>query len=174
VNQFIEECRREWRRLRVPKALADDMAAELETDLAEAAAEGISPAELVGTDGRSFAQSWAGERGIRRSSRRSLVVLAVLALLVCLATVGATLAISAPRSSSPAEPITLVFPPPKGTVHGPIRVKANPADVRYVSSTNEDDTIRTVGFILLVAGLGGAAVVTAVSLTTRRRHVLRF
>jgi hypothetical protein len=101
-------------------------------------------------------------------------VLAVLALLVCLATVGATLAISAPRSSSPAEPITLVFPPPKGTVHGPIRVKANPADVRYVSSTNEDDTIRTVGFILLVAGLGGAAVVTAVSLTSRRRHVLRF
>jgi hypothetical protein len=55
VNQFIEDCRREWRRLRVPKSTADDMAAELEADLAEARSDGTPPEELVGSDPRSFA-----------------------------------------------------------------------------------------------------------------------
>ena len=35
---FIEEGRYEWRRLGVPDAMADEMAAELEADLAEAQA----------------------------------------------------------------------------------------------------------------------------------------
>jgi hypothetical protein len=75
VNQFIEECRREWRRLRVPKSIEDEMAEELETDLVEACAEGVTPEEIVGTDARSFARSWAAERTVaRRPPRRVLLV----------------------------------------------------------------------------------------------------
>ena len=45
---FIEECRYEWKRLGVPDAMADEMAAELEADLAEAEADGVSAAEILG------------------------------------------------------------------------------------------------------------------------------
>ena len=50
MNDFVEECRREWRRLRVPKHLADEMAAELAADLEEAAPEdvlGTAEAEVM-------------------------------------------------------------------------------------------------------------------------------
>ena len=45
---FIEECRYEWKRLGVPDSMADEMAAELESDLAEAEADGVSAAEVLG------------------------------------------------------------------------------------------------------------------------------
>jgi len=67
VNEFVEECRREWRRLRVPDAVANEMAADLEADLREAEAEGASAEEVLGSgafDPRSFAASWAAERGV--------------------------------------------------------------------------------------------------------------
>jgi hypothetical protein len=67
VREFIEECRREWRRLRVPDPVADDMAADLAADLEEAEADGASAEEVLGTgasDPRSFAASWAAERGV--------------------------------------------------------------------------------------------------------------
>jgi hypothetical protein len=67
MSDFSEQCRREWKRLGVPDALADEMAAELSADLREAQDEGVSPEELLGTgafDPSSFAASWAGERGI--------------------------------------------------------------------------------------------------------------
>ena len=62
---FIEECRYEWKRLGVPDAMADEMAAELEADLAEAQADGVSAAEILGeSDPRRFAATWARERGL--------------------------------------------------------------------------------------------------------------
>jgi hypothetical protein len=67
VNEFVEECRREWKRLRVPDPIANEMAADLEADLKEAEAEGASPEEVLGSgafDPRSFAASWAAERGV--------------------------------------------------------------------------------------------------------------
>jgi hypothetical protein len=67
VNDFVEQCRREWKRLRVPDAVADEMAAELEADLEDAQAEGASPAEVLGqgaSDPKSFASAWASERGV--------------------------------------------------------------------------------------------------------------
>jgi hypothetical protein len=67
MSNFVEQCREEWRRLGVPDPLADEMAADLTTDLQEAEAEGISIEELLGSsafDPRSFAASWASERGI--------------------------------------------------------------------------------------------------------------
>src|SRR5205085_3912484 len=49
----------------VPDLLADEMATDLEADLAEAEAEGVSAAEIVGeSDPRRFAATWASERGL--------------------------------------------------------------------------------------------------------------
>src|SRR5213593_2957890 len=71
VNDFVEECRREWRRLRVPESAANEMAVELAADLREAQADGVSPEEVLGSgafDARSFAADWAAERGVSRPS----------------------------------------------------------------------------------------------------------
>lgn len=67
MNPFVEECRREWRRLRVPDAVAEEMAVDLAADLREGEAEGISAEEVLGSgafDPRSFAASWAAARGV--------------------------------------------------------------------------------------------------------------
>jgi hypothetical protein len=67
VNPFVEECRREWKRLGVPDAVANEMAADLEVDLAEAEADGTSAEEVLGTgafDAPAFAAAWAAERGV--------------------------------------------------------------------------------------------------------------
>jgi hypothetical protein len=95
MNEFVEQCRREWKRLGVPDSLADEMAAELATDLGEAEGEGISFEELLGrsaSDPRAFAESWARERGVipeptRRKRPRALTAFtAVAALAVFVAT----------------------------------------------------------------------------------------
>ena len=60
ISDFVEQCRQEWRRLGVPDPLADEMAADLASDLGEAEAEGVSAEELLGSsafDPRSFAAS---------------------------------------------------------------------------------------------------------------------
>jgi len=77
VIEFVEECRQEWKRLRVPDPVANEMAADLEADLKEAEAEGASAEEVLGSgafDPRSFAASWAAARrapGSAVSSRRA-------------------------------------------------------------------------------------------------------
>ena len=72
MSSFVDECRKEWGRLGVPEAEANEMAADLEADLAEAKAEGVSPEEVLGNgyfDPRSFAASWAASRGFVRRTR---------------------------------------------------------------------------------------------------------
>ena len=67
MSEFVEQCRQEWRRLGVADPLAEEMAADLASDLDEAEAEGVPAAEYLGasaSDPRSFAASWAAERGI--------------------------------------------------------------------------------------------------------------
>ena len=67
MSDFVEQCRAEWRRLGVPDPLAEEMAADLASDLTEAEADGVSAEELLGSsffDPRSFATSWAAERGV--------------------------------------------------------------------------------------------------------------
>ena len=67
MNDFVEECRREWRRLGVPDPVANEMAADLTADLDEAEAEGASPEDVLGIsafDPRRFAGSWAAARGV--------------------------------------------------------------------------------------------------------------
>jgi hypothetical protein len=71
MSEFVEECRREWKRLGVPDAIAGEMAADLATDLAEAEADGVSAEQVLGSgafDPRAFARSWASERGVVRST----------------------------------------------------------------------------------------------------------
>jgi len=67
MTDFVEQCRREWKRLGVPDPLADEMATDLVSDLREAEAEGVSAEELLGSsdfDPPAFAAAWAAERGI--------------------------------------------------------------------------------------------------------------
>ena len=67
MNEFVEECRREWRRLGVQDPIANEMAADLTADIDEAEAEGGSAEDVLGNsvfDPRTFAASWAGARGV--------------------------------------------------------------------------------------------------------------
>jgi hypothetical protein len=90
VNEFVEECRREWRRLGVPDPVANEMAADLTADLQEAEAEGGSPEDVLGNsafDPRRFAASWAVARGVtspptpdHRSSWRPPLAIALAVL----------------------------------------------------------------------------------------------
>jgi hypothetical protein len=85
VSTYVEECRREWKRLGVPELLADEMATDLEADLAEAQADGVSATEILGeSDPRRFAATWASERGLvsepppqKKSRKRFWIALAV-------------------------------------------------------------------------------------------------
>ena len=67
MTEFVDACRQEWKRLGVPDPVANEMAADLDADLAEANAEGVSAAEVLGSgafDPRSFAAEWATARGV--------------------------------------------------------------------------------------------------------------
>jgi hypothetical protein len=107
VTDFVEQCRREWKRLRVPDAVANEMAADLAADLTEAEAEGVSAEEVLGSgafDPRSFADTWAAERGVIPSAlqqeprSRKPLVLASIASFSVLGVIAGALAILASRS----------------------------------------------------------------------------
>jgi hypothetical protein len=95
VKGFVDQCRREWERLGVPDAIANEMAADLAADLAEAEADGVSAEEVLGTgifDPRAFAASWAEARGLLdspatkpRRRRGPLLVAAVAGVSVLVA-----------------------------------------------------------------------------------------
>jgi hypothetical protein len=100
MPEFVEQCRAEWRRLGVPDALAEEMATDLATDLREAQSEGVSAEELLGSsfsDPRSFAASWATERGIvpeppsRDDAHRRPLVLVSFTALAAIVLIGAAL-----------------------------------------------------------------------------------
>jgi hypothetical protein len=101
MSEFVEQRRREWRRLGVADPLAEEMAADLICDLDEAEAEGVSAAEYLGSsasDPRSFAASWASERGIvpappsrEKGRRRPLALVSFTALAAIVVIVAALL-----------------------------------------------------------------------------------
>ena len=102
MTAFVEECRQEWRRLGVPDLLADDMATELETDLADAEADGVSAAEMLGeSDPRRFAATWANERGLvaeppaPKKTRKRFWIWVALGLVVGFLLLGILLGIGA-------------------------------------------------------------------------------
>ena len=124
MSDFVEQCRLEWKRLGVPDPLAEEMAADLTADLGEAEADGVSAEELLGStaaDPRSFAASWATERGIiptppsrpNRRRPRFLVAFTALAAIALIASV-LLLATGQPKVAlvtSRGTPSRLVSPP---------------------------------------------------------------
>src|SRR5438094_8242438 len=119
MDRFIKECRREWRRLRVPDAIANEMAADLEADLTEAEAEGVSAEDVLGRgvfDARAFAASWAAERGVipTRFPRRGLCgrsrLLIAIVVLALIAALGGGMVIAS--RVGPVRSVTLAAGPP--------------------------------------------------------------
>ena len=60
MNEFVEECRREWRRLGVPDPIANEMAADLTADIARE--RGSEWADIARERGGEFGEL-AYERG---------------------------------------------------------------------------------------------------------------
>jgi len=173
VNEFIEECRREWRRLLVPEPIANEMAADLEADLTEAEAEGATPEDVLGSgafDPRSFAALWAAERGVsqppptpapnevlpvpQRGRRWRPGLLAIAAGSGVIAFFGAALVVHHVRSSraiaapfGPRLPIPprLLIPPPFA------RSRVFPLSVHVAAA------VPTLGLLLILLGIIGVA-----------------
>jgi hypothetical protein len=171
MSNFVDECRKEWSRLGVPEAEANEMAADLEADLAEAEAEGVSPEEVLGNgyfDARSFAASWAASRGFVRPTRpaRGTIQLRTLALalgaVVAAAFVALGLALlfgtpvvnrgavsasaAAPFAHLHRPPLPSIFVTPSGghpAVFGPV----------------SPPSLVAAGLVLLLVGLAGLAAV---------------
>jgi lysylphosphatidylglycerol synthetase-like protein (DUF2156 family) len=171
VNEFIEECRREWKRLRVPDLVANEMAADLAADLEEAEAEGASPDEVLGSaasDPRSFATSWAAERAVipppplaSRLRRRSLIH-PVSAALTIVAAIGAALVIFAsPNATAPIAVMRMPRLQPYPTKvsfarHAVWVAKVNGGDVLTFPQAHASGVaIHRVGSILLIVGIAG-------------------
>jgi hypothetical protein len=168
VKQFVEECRREWRRLGVPRFAANEMAAELEADLAEAGAEGVTPQQLLGADPRAFAAAWAAERGTASRRSRQAVLFAALALFVAVAISGLGIAFFGGPSHTVrvASPTTIALreaPPPDPTAVTRVWVSQTPAFL--TSSSSSDD--RTLGYVLILVGSTGTAALALFSLWRR-------
>jgi hypothetical protein len=155
VNDFVEECRREWRRLRVPDRVANEMAADLKADLDEAEAEGASPEAVLGSeafDPRSFAASWAAERGVvgppparvDRLPRRSrlLAAIGVSAIVALIGVVLVSVRSGASVAVAQARP-AFRFPP-------------SPVGVPQGSVVHSHAVFPTVGLLLLLVGVAGA------------------
>ena len=149
MNDFVEECRHEWRRLRVPYPVANEMAADLQADLDEAEAEGVSAEAVLGAaafDARAFAASWAAERGFVEppppNRRRPSPLLIGIAVSVIVAVVGfALVSVHAGVSVVQAEPFRFADPP---APHGqPFAI--HPAGT----------TIPEIGVILVLVGIVG-------------------
>jgi hypothetical protein len=182
VNDFVAECRREWQRLRVPDCVADEMAAELAADLGEAEKEGVPADEVLGgaaSDPRSFAASWAAERGFVRSASTKhgakYVLAAAIAGLAAVAISGAVLLIVAPTSSSgtrqalaprfaPAVKTTLVMTRTGNT----FTIAPPPRWIERETVDSSDDT-PTIGLVLLIVGLVGIVPLSLVSVLRSHR-----
>jgi hypothetical protein len=111
MSPFVEECLREWKRLGVADPVANEMAADLEADIAEAETDGGSAEDVLGNeafDAPAFARSWAESRGVipeqtqpapvaRPSSIRRWYPIAGIAACLLLALFGAVLLLAKPN-----------------------------------------------------------------------------
>jgi hypothetical protein len=163
MSDFVEQCREEWRRLGVPDPAAEEMAADLASDLGEAEADGVSAEELLGRsafDPRSFAASWAGERGIiparagrSNGRRRPLFLVAFTAFAVITLIVAALLLLTRQPTVSVVASGTalhrLPSPPPAFVVP--------PGPSRQVLQTNASAPVEWILLFLGIIALGFAA-----------------
>ena len=149
MSEFVEQCRREWRRLGVADPLAEEMAADLASDLEEAEAEGVSAADYLGasaSDPRSFAASWASERGIipgpsgrEKGGRRPRALVAFTAL-AAIAAIGTSLLLA---TGEPKLSLARTTPPPGAS--------------RTVVSTSAAAPIEWILLFVAMAALGFSA-----------------
>ncbi len=172
MNEFVHECMREWQRLGVPDAVANEMAADLLADLDEAEAEGGSPEDVLGNsafDPRRFAAAWAVARGVTgppapepAPAWRSVVAIALSVALGLLAVI-ALLALSVGvRSSSVSVAvhrfavtpgsIRIFGPGPGGTV-----IPGPPFGITH-SAGGAVQLIAGLMLIIAIIGLGALAV----------------
>ena len=128
MTAYVEECRQEWKRLGVPDLLAEEMATELESDLAEAEADGVSATEILGeSDPRRFAATWASERGLvaeppsqKKSRKRFWIILVVvLALGFLLGVLALVFLATTTVSTSGRPPVHVTSPVPTQSVRVP-------------------------------------------------------
>ena len=155
MNDFVEECRREWRRLRVPGHIADEMAAELAADLEEGVLEDVLGTDAL--DARAFAARWAAERGVARPHPTGrLLMLAATLALVAVAGIGAALTTTTTATASQS-----AFPVARA---GNDLIWVTAPEVRFQPPLNEDagNGSHTLGWALLIAGLGGIALLALV------------
>ncbi|MBN9623397.1 MAG: hypothetical protein J0H06_10660 [Actinobacteria bacterium] len=156
MSDFLEACRREWKRLGVPDPVAAEMAADLEADLAQAREEGVAAEEVLGSgafDPPGFAATWARERGVipapaasRHPAARWAVPLAfaAFAILTALGAAAAVLAfhgadvVGVARAASPHRLVS------------PLRDFTHPVGPPA-------EGLRPVAVVLLVVGLAGIA-----------------
>jgi hypothetical protein len=161
MSDFVEQCRQEWRRLGVPDPVAEEMAADLASDLSEAEAEGVSAEELLGSsafDPRAFAASWAAERGIippppsRGSSRRRPLALAAFTALAAIALfVSALLLLTGqPKVSVVTSRAPAHLPTPPAT-------PAPPGPGGQVLQTSASAPVEWILLFLAIVALGFAA-----------------
>jgi len=159
VNQFVKACQREWKRLGVPESAANEMAADLEADLAEAQADGASPEAVLGNgyfDARSFAASWALARGVAHVSPRptptvqlsARTLTFVASALVCLViAAGGFLLLAGHASGSTSVAVALRHSLPR------------PVPSMFVSPhrffSGPGNGVEPLGWVLLIAGLVG-------------------
>lgn len=161
MSDFVEQCRQEWRRLGVPDPLAEEMAADLASDLREAEADGVSAEEFLGSsffDPRSFAASWAAERGIvpvpasrGNASRRPLVLVAFTAVAAIALIVAALLLLTGQPRVSVVASRTTHLPSPPAAFFGP------PGPSRLVLHTSASTPVEWILLLLAVVALGFAA-----------------
>jgi hypothetical protein len=142
VSEFVDQCRQEWRRLGVNDAFAEEMAADLTSDLEDAEAEGVSAADYLGAsvfDPQAFAASWASARGLipaapsAEKKRRPFALSAFAALAAVTVFVAALLlATGEPKvtlnaSRSKTAPPHLLVPGKHAVPFGVDRVQASAA-----------------------------------------------
>ncbi len=169
MNEFVEECRREWRRLGVPDPIANEMAADLTADIEEAEAEGGSAEDVLGSsafDPRRFAASWAVARGVTGPlapdrMRRQWPVLAISVTVFATLTAMAAVALAVGRhSAAVAAPVRRILAGPRlpqlfgpGPVAPPFRyfVPGPPFALRDIGGF---DILALILLLVAVVGLG--------------------
>ena len=153
MSDFVEECRREWKRLGVPDAVANEMAADVAADLAEAEAEGASAEDVLGAeafDPRSFAAAWAFSRGVAERPSpderepRSWLARAAVAAFALIAIAGGVLAVvdssSASETRDGLPPANVRLWASDGTPIIRIQAPLHDSDALFVLPAPEDST----------------------------------
>ncbi len=158
MSDFVEQCRREWKRLGVPDPLAEEMATELASDLSEAEAEGVSAQELLGRsafDPPSFAATWASERGIipRQQPSQTTVRGRPVFLTAFTGAAGIALIVAAALLLTGEPKLTLATSGTRPHLLGPLP----PGIGGQVHATSASTPIEWILLILAIIALGFAA-----------------